>query len=224
MSSGNINTTGNINLDILLSQIRDDANSGTHEAVKHIKRMFPGLSDKDANDIHLLIITEVNKPKEKISLVVTAPPSFEIREKVTKVTVDQMLEKASKSITITGYAVSEYFKDAIDVIIKKSHKGVIVKFFVNKIDSQKNYSKLLDNRGDSLQIYNYSNESDAMAALHAKVISIDRKETLITSANLSYHGQEGNIELGTHIVSENIAKHLDGVLTSLIKQKVFNKI
>lgn len=34
-----------------------------------------------------------------------------------------------------------------------------------------------------------------MSALHAKVISIDQRETLITSANLSYHGQEANIEL-----------------------------
>ena len=30
-----------------------------------------------------------------------------------------------------------------------------------------------------------------MAALHAKVISVDKKDNLITSANLSYHGQEG---------------------------------
>ena len=27
-----------------------------------------------------------------------------------------------------------------------------------------------------------------MAALHAKVISVDQQQTLITSANLSYHG------------------------------------
>ena len=41
-----------------------------------------------------------------------------------------------------------------------------------------------------------------MAALHAKVISVDEQQTLITSANLSYHGQEGNIELGTLVDSK----------------------
>jgi phosphatidylserine/phosphatidylglycerophosphate/cardiolipin synthase-like enzyme len=35
-----------------------------------------------------------------------------------------------------------------------------------------------------------------MAAFHAKVISVDGEKTLITSANLSYHGQQGNIEMG----------------------------
>ena len=67
-------------------------------------------------------------------------------------------------------------------------------------------------------------EEDAMAALHAKVISIDKKETLITSANLSYHGQEGNIELGTHIVSKNIAQQVDDVFTKLLFEKVFVEV
>ena len=48
-------------------------------------------------------------------------------------------------------------------------------------------------------IIDYSNENDKMAALHAKVISVDMGQTLITSANLSYHGQQGNIELGALI-------------------------
>ncbi|MCI9005050.1 MAG: hypothetical protein HFH39_07390 [Lachnospiraceae bacterium] len=46
---------------------------------------------------------------------------------------------------------------------------------------------------------------DVIAALHAKVISVDGEKTLITSANLSYHGQQGNIELGTVIDSKDIA-------------------
>ena len=51
-----------------------------------------------------------------------------------------------------------------------------------------------------------------MSALHAKVISVDRSETLITSANLSYHGQEGNVELGTHVISKDIAMQVERVL------------
>lgn len=45
-----------------------------------------------------------------------------------------------------------------------------------------------------------------MSALHAKVICVDQQKTLITSANLSYHGQEGNIELGTIIDSGKTAR------------------
>ena len=63
-----------------------------------------------------------------------------------------------------------------------------------------------------------------MAALHAKVISIDKKETLITSANLSYHGQEGNIELGTRIISKSIAQQVDDVFTKLLFKKIFIEV
>ena len=63
-----------------------------------------------------------------------------------------------------------------------------------------------------------------MAALHAKVISVDQKKTLITSANLSYHGQQGNIELGMLAESKKIAKQVDGVFTELVFKKVFTEI
>ena len=62
-----------------------------------------------------------------------------------------------------------------------------------------------------------------MSALHAKVISIDQCETLITSANLSYHGQEGNIELGTHIISKETAIQVEQLFTQLVFSKVFEK-
>lgn len=63
-----------------------------------------------------------------------------------------------------------------------------------------------------------------MAALHAKVISVDQNKTLITSANLSYHGQEGNIELGTLVESKEIAKQVNDIFTHLIFSKVVQEI
>ena len=83
---------------------------------------------------------------------------------------------------------------------------------------------LLRYRGHFLKLYDYSNEDDKMAALHAKVISVDMSQTLITSANLSYHGQQGNIELGALIESENTAKQLDEVMTQLIFKKIFREV
>ncbi len=63
-----------------------------------------------------------------------------------------------------------------------------------------------------------------MSALHAKVLSVDQSDTLITSANLSYHGQEGNIELGVRIKSEKIAKQLDEIFTQLLFSKIFEEV
>ena len=40
-----------------------------------------------------------------------------------------------------------------------------------------------------------------MAALHAKLLVSDAKKSLVSSANLSYHGMQGNVEMGFLIES-----------------------
>ena len=147
-----------------------------------------------------------------------------IDAKPTMTVVRSMLEEAGRNILITGYSLSSYFSELTDTIIGKSQRGLFVKFFINNIEKQPDADKLLRYKGRFLQIYDYSNDEDKMAALHAKVISVDMKQTLITSANLSYHGQQGNIELGALIESERTAKQLDEVMTQLIFKKVFKQV
>ena len=200
-----------------------DAIAQTNDAVASIQKRYPALSKKEALEIHKMIVAVSQEQHDQASLVVTAPPSFAIRNRVTKVVVDDMLGRAHKSILITGYSLSEYFSDMIERIIQKSQQGVLVKFYVNNIESQRCFDRLLKYQGRFLEIYNYPKQQDSMSALHAKVISIDQCETLITSANLSYHGQEGNIELGTHIISKETAIQVEQLFTQLVFSKVFEK-
>lgn len=57
---------------------------------------------------------------DSAELVVTAPPSFALKTKPTKVTVREMLMGARKSILITGYSLSDYFAELVDCVIQKS--------------------------------------------------------------------------------------------------------
>ena len=218
-------STGNLNLDLFLSELLEMGSNDSAQAVNAVKKKYPSLSDKEAGEICALIIASNNKKTgDTISLAVTAPPSFTIKAKSTKNTMDALIKNAKKSILITGYSLSGYFDDLVDVIIKKSQSGIFVEFFINNIESQKNVEKLGRYKGRFLRIYNYTPGADAMSALHAKVLSVDGKATLITSANLSYHGQEGNIELGTLIESSHIAKQVKDVFTQLVFKKVFLEI
>lgn len=112
------------------------------------ERRFPGSNDDSAE------------------LVVTAPPSFALKTKPTKVTVREMLMGARKSILITGYSLSDYFAELVDCVIQKSQEGVLVKFFVNDIESQKAFDRLCCYKGKFLRIYNYPKQEDKMSALH----------------------------------------------------------
>ena len=218
-------STGNLNLDLFLSELLETVSNDSAQAVTAVKKKYPSLSDKEAGEICTLISASNNgTTNNAVSLAVTAPPSFAIKAKSTKNTVDTLIKNAKKSILITGYSLSEYFDDLVDVIIKKSQSGVFVEFFINNIESQKNVDKLSRYKGRFLRIYNYAPGTDVMSALHAKVISVDGKDTLITSANLSYHGQEGNIELGTLIESSQIAKQVKDIFTQLVFKKIFVEV
>ncbi len=48
-----------------------------------------------------------------------------------------------------------------------------------------------------------------MAASHAKIISVDSERVLVSSANLSYHGLAGNVEMGFLVKSYSKAKQID---------------
>ena len=218
-------STGNVNLDILLGQIEADRIANTKQSIPQIMKRYPCLSQKQAEEIYQLVtVASAEEKAVTASLVTTVPPSFSVRAKSTKNTVEGMIRGAKRSVLITGYSLSGYFADLVDVLIEKSQKGVYVKFFVNNIENQKGLDKLCRYKGRFLHIYNFARSNDSMAALHAKVISVDEQQTLITSANLSYHGQEGNIELGTLVDSREIAKQVDYIFTHLIFTKVVKEI
>jgi len=217
-------STGSISLDILLSKIQESAIADSNDALRDFMQRYPSLSEKQAKEIILMITAASKKENDSAQLVLTAPPSFANNAQVTKIVVEEMINKAKRNILFTGYSLSDYFSDLIDCIVQKSQEGVFVKFFVNDIEHQNNIERLLRYKGKYLKIYNYPKGKDSMAALHAKVISIDNEESLITSANLSYHGQQGNIELGTHIFSQKTAKQIDEIFTTLLFSKVFVEV
>lgn len=211
-----------INKEIIINTIKSDYSNGTTKSIEILKRNYPELSQQKCESIIELINEAITSNEaDKVSIVVTAPPSFAINARTTMSVVQSMISGAERNIIITGYSLSSYFSDLVDIIIDKSQHGVSVKFFVNDIDKQQGFDKLLRYKGRFLNMYNYKQSDDKMSALHAKVLSVDGYSTLITSANLSYHGQQGNIELGTKIDSKTVAKQIDDIFTKLIFSKVF---
>ena len=225
---------GSIRTDILLGVIQEelyafkagDINAATFpRSLDAVTSEFPSLSSKERLELLRLVLTALTcNTEEKVELVVTAPNSFAIKTRTTLGAINEVLESAQKSIIMTGYSVSEYVSDFLDTVIAKSQKGIVVRLYINKVDNQASLEKLLRYKSRFLQIYNYTNADDKMSALHAKILSVDGKRTLISSANLSYHGMSGNIELGCLIESEKIGKQMDDLFQQLYKEKVFQRI
>ena len=114
----------------------------------------------------------------------------------------------------------------IDLIILKSQQGVYVRMYLNDYEKHKNNLKrLMDLRTKYLRVFDYQKQDvDAMAALHAKTIVVDEKELLVSSANLSYHGMQGNVEMGIRLVSSDKARQVENLLKEMIRMKVFKEL
>ena len=221
-------STGNMMFDMLLEEVRPYAFSSNvedipfEEIIPIVHRIFSSTSDKDAEKIVKMLISVIkSEKKEKIDLTITAPITSGIKVRQNQTMVKELLSSAEKSILITGYSMSEYFAELLDLIIQKSQRGILCQIYLNQAEKQIYLDKLMRYKGRFLNVYNYQNSEDRMAALHAKVICVDGYKSLISSANLSYHGLEGNIELGTVIESERIGKQLTDSFKELRFKKIF---
>jgi len=209
-----------------LISINNNLDSGKERVVDEINKSFPVLSRRECEDIfELFVKVDLLRNQETLDLVVTVPHSFAIKSSPTSVTMENLLRSSQRNIIITGYSISEYFEDFINIIIEKITKGVHVQLYLNDYESKKEVlDKLILYKGKFLEIYNFNKSSSGIEALHAKVISIDGEKNLITSANLSFNGLQKNIEVGTLITSKRIANSIISMFKELYYMKYFTKI
>ena len=194
------------------------------KSIELVKKEYPQLEEEQVLSIIELVGNALLEKREKISLVATVPLAFSLKTKRIQNVAEELIRNAKKSILLTGYSVSGFISKIIDLLIEKSQKGVLVKIFFNDLQRQSSVKKILEYRSKFLQVYDYTNREDKMAALHAKIIVVDKKETLISSANLSYHGMSGNIEIGTCISSEKIAMQIEELFKDLLFNKTFRAV
>ena len=188
---------------------------------------FPNLTDDEIVELLNIIIHVYNlKHTEKVDLVATLPSHYKTQALPTISVISDLIDSAKTLIMITGYSISDYAEDLLMKIIEKSRSGIMVKIFVNKFDPTDSpiINKLDMYKGRYLEIYKYVEQEDDMAALHAKTISVDDSKSLITSANLSFHGLEKNIELGCLIDSSDYAKKLHSLFSDLIETRKVKKV
>lgn len=190
-----------------------------------LHKRFSNINDDECDSI-VDIMKNVSSQNEieHSHLIVTAPNSFKLRNQTTYSQIENLINSAKKQIIMTGYSISNYFDDFIDKIIAKSTKGVLVQLYLNEFENTQLEEKLKIYIGKFLRVYTFNKDDDRMAALHAKIITIDDCKSLISSANLSYHGLEKNIEIGCVIESQKVAADIRKLLEQLYFQKVFKRI
>lgn len=224
-----------LGIDVIVQTLKDEidqyrllnATDAFKKSLILIEKRFPNCSSGEIMDIlQMACKLYACTSGEQCELVITAPSSFKLKARKTKVVVNNILLYAERNITLTGYSISEYFGEMIELLIQKSTQGVYVNLYLN--DTQKHQDvieRLSTYASKFIQIFAYNQQDgDKMSALHAKLIVVDGHTSLISSANLSYHGMQGNVEMGVLIESPEKAREIELLLKTLREQKVFKKL
>jgi phosphatidylserine/phosphatidylglycerophosphate/cardiolipin synthase-like enzyme len=196
------------------------------KSTNQLRQLMPNITDNEIVKIIQIACGIYNTNKQdKVEVVVTAPTSFKIKARKTIAVIHELISNATQEITITGYSISDYVDELLQLVTQKSRSGVYVDLYINDIENkEKQLKDLMMYKGKFLRIYNFEKQQDKMAALHAKVIVVDNKKTFITSSNLSFHGIIKNIEMGVLITSESKSKIIQEIFRQMVSWGTFTRM
>jgi phosphatidylserine/phosphatidylglycerophosphate/cardiolipin synthase-like enzyme len=189
--------------------------------MSELQKIFPNLTPNELyNFLFILRMTnEKQRSKENlIEFVGTFPTNIDSDLRKTISVVRQIILEAEKSILITGYSISEFINEIIDLLLTKSRQGINIQFFIDKgINEHVFFDTKL--RNANFKVYKYK-RNENFSSLHAKIIIIDNKKAFVSSSNLSYNGIVNNIEIGTLVTGEKV-KSITNLFEKFIKRDLF---
>ena len=142
----------------------------------------------------------------------------------TSSVIREMVDAAKSHVIVMSYSVwlgHTRVDAAMDRLVAARRRGASVTFVVDRDYSPDgsveghNREQLRTGWPDDAprpDVYSWGDDNDEIAKLHAKVLIVDRRDLLITSANLTGHGLSGNLELGARLVGRPAQQAHDHVV------------
>ena len=142
----------------------------------------------------------------------------------THETIYQMIGRANHKITIIGYWVFE-MKDFFERLEELEKKPEIT-FILNDKKFKEFYKQIIkdwdyESRPEIYVLNRKKFPKKILNKLHSKIIIIDDKEILITSANLTIIAMEKNIETGIWTKDKKIINACTKIFNDFIDKEIF---
>lgn len=147
---------------------------------------------------------EAEQTAPKVSLAWTGPYGAGINARPTLGLMLEMIDAARRRILLVGYdltAGNESSKSLVNALSRARVRGAQVTVALH--DDGENHLVLADLWPSALALPRLlrwvGRRGNQMAKLHAKVLAVDGEDLLVTSANLTWHGLDQNIEVGVRV-------------------------
>lgn len=133
-------------------------------------------------------------------LVATLPTNVPGIARPTRRVIHEMVSSATREIILLGYEFTDVA--VLDLLVDASNRGTDVIVIIDR--SKGAAARILDAwpaTSTPPRIYQDRVREDAApySSMHAKCLLVDGRSVLVTSANFTFHGLEGNIEIGVRI-------------------------
>ena len=166
----------------------------------------------------------VSESTNEIEIVWTGPGRINAGVRNTKPVIEEMLKSAKQGekVTIIDYRITSNAESIVNELNSCLKDGVQVDLIVDK--SRVNKGELrkcfAEKSLTKPMIYTRKDTESKFYKVHAKVIIIQDREMLVSSANLTELGTEVNFEIGL-LVRGPIVKKMMALITNMIEEEYF---
>ena len=168
--------------------------------------------------------------EQSTELVWTGPTTPFISARRTEQALLQVINAAEQSLIITSF-VAYNISNIVKALNSANDRGVVISMLL-ELSQEHGGNISFDAIGEmkklvpTARLYVWCDKNDEFSggSVHAKVAVADGRLCFITSANLTGHAMEKNMEAGVLISGGQIPKLLDGHLTSLIDANLVSRI
>lgn len=160
-----------------------------------------------------------------VRLVWTGPISTAVPVRSTVSVLLDLIDRAQQEIVIVGYIITDASSIVFEHLAVAQKRGVQVVLVGDRLEEKLDVLRACWPHGQRLPtLYSrVETPADPRSALHAKLAVADQRYLLVTSANLTYHGLAGNIEIGLELEGQ-IAAEVVALLNRLIAENVCTRI
>jgi len=208
------------------SEIKSELFFSGVKFIHDFNALFPDVSEEDRYKILKLLSKAYSREsKNGFHLIWSGPKVAGLPGRDTELVFEEMIRESRNSIILSIYSLSPYAGNLLNILKKKVQHGLFIEIYLDNFETKKDLLKeLMSIKNNKLNIYEYRGALNDTQSLHAKVLTVDNKKSIITSSNLSYNGMDGNFELGVVLNSIDKAKEIRSVFNAMIKKSYFKRI
>lgn len=167
------------------------------------------------------VATAMASQQSVVQLAWTFPGDSSPGVRTTGGVAREIIDGSRSNLLVVGFAVTVdpsltgLAAQTVDAIAAAAARGVMITAVLHRTVNRNAFLRMW-RRGVPLPaVFTWPAGDDEMASMHAKLVVADRLDALLTSANLTYHGFERNLEMGVR-VSGRTAGEIHDRIHSLI--------